>query len=445
MNIFKLSIKNIISKPLNSILSLALLILGIGIISLLLQLNSLIKTQMDNNLKGIDMVVGAKGSPLQLILSAVYHIDSPTGNISVEDAEEIKNNRMVGSSIDLLYGDNYKGYRIVGTEDKFLDLYNAKIKDGKKWNAPFEVVVGAKIYSKLNINLDDELVSSHGLRETGESHVNQSFKVVGLLEPSNSVVDQLIITSPQSIWDLHDEHDHDDEDHEEHHDDEDHDEHEHDHDDEDHDEHEHDHDDEDHDEHEHDHDDEDHDEHEHGDKEITAMLIKFKSPMNIIQFPRQINENTNLQAAVPSYEISRLFKLFGFGIETLTYLAYLIILVSGFSLFINLFNSMRERKYEMALIRTLGASRSQLSVMVIFESLILTISGFLLGLLVSRLGVMFVSSLMEESLNYSLSSLYILNEEFWLLGLSILIGLISSLIPAIQVYKMNISEILADE
>ena len=390
-------------------MSLALLILGIGIISLLLQLNSLIKTQMDNNLKGIDMVVGAKGSPLQLILSAVYHIDSPTGNISVEDAEEIKNNRMVGSSIDLLYGDNYKGYRIVGTEDKFLDLYNAKIKDGKKWNAPFEVVVGAKIYSKLNINLDDELVSSHGLRETGESHVNQSFKVVGLLEPSNSVVDQLIITSPQSIWDLHDEHDHDDEDHEEH------------------------------------HDEKDHDEHEHGDKEITAMLIKFKSPMNIIQFPRQINENTNLQAAVPSYEISRLFKLFGFGIETLTYLAYLIILVSGFSLFINLFNSMRERKYEMALIRTLGASRSQLSVMVIFESLILTISGFLLGLLVSRLGVMFVSSLMEESLNYSLSSLYILNEEFWLLGLSILIGLISSLIPAIQVYKMNISEILADE
>ena len=420
MNIFKLSIKNIISKPLNSILSLALLILGIGIISLLLQLNSLIKTQMDNNLKGIDMVVGAKGSPLQLILSAVYHIDSPTGNISVEDAEEIKNNRMVGSSIDLLYGDNYKGYRIVGTEDKFLDLYNVKIKDGKKWNAPFEVVVGAKIYSKLNINLNDELISSHGLRETGEAHVNQPFKVVGLLEPSNSVVDQLIITSPQSIWDLHDEHDHDDEDHEEH-------------------------DNEDHDEHEHDHDDEDHDEHEHGDKEITAMLIKFKSPMNIIQFPRQINENTNLQAAVPSYEISRLFKLFGFGIETLTYLAYLIILVSGFSLFINLFNSMRERKYEMALIRTLGASRSQLSVMVIFESLILTISGFLLGLLVSRLGVMFVSSLMEESLNYSLSSLYILNEEFWLLGLSILIGLISSLIPAIQVYKMNISEILADE
>ena len=376
-----------------------MLILGVGIISLLLQLNTLIKDQMDNNLRGIDMVVGAKGSPLQLILSSVYHIDSPTGNISFQEAENISKNRMVGSSIKILYGDNYKGYRIVGAEKKFIDLYKGVIKEGKDWEKPYEVLVGSKVYEKLKINLGDELVSSHGLRETGQSHDEGTFKVVGLLKPSNSVIDQLIITSPQSVWNIHNDHDHDDED--EH-------------------------------------------EHEHDDREITAMLIKFKSPMNIIQFPRQINENTNLQAAVPSYEISRLFKLFGFGIETLSYLAYLIIIVSGFSLFINLFNSMRERKYEMALIRTLGASRLQLSTMIIFESLVLTISGFVLGLLFSRFGVMFVSSLMEESLNYNLNSFKILNDEFWLLGLSILIGMVSSLIPAIQVYKMNISKILAN-
>jgi len=400
VNIFKLSIKNIFNKPLSSFISLALLILGIGIISLLLQLNTLIKDQMDNNLRGIDMVVGAKGSPLQLILSSVYHIDSPTGNISLKDAENISKNRMVGSSIKILYGDNHKGFRIVGAEKKFIELYKGVIKEGKEWNSPYEVLVGSKVYEKLNINLGDNLVSSHGLRETGQSHDEGTFKVVGLLEPSNSVIDQLIITSPQSVWDIHETHDHD--------------------------------------EHENEH------EHEHDNREITAMLIKFKSPMNIIQFPRQINENTNLQAAVPSYEISRLFKLFGFGIETLSYLAYLIIIVSGFSLFINLFNSMRERKYEMALIRTLGASRFQLSTMIIFESLVLTISGFILGLLFSRFGVMFVSSLMEESINYNLNSLKILNEEYWLLGLSVLIGVVSSLIPAIQVYKMNISKILAD-
>jgi putative ABC transport system permease protein len=402
VNIFKLSIKNIFNKPLSSSISLALLVLGVGIISLLLQLNTLIKDQMDNNLRGIDMVVGAKGSPLQLILSSVYHIDSPTGNISLAEAETISNNRMVGSSIKILYGDNYKGFRIVGAEKKFIELYKGVIKEGKDWDNPYEVLVGSKVYEKLKINLGDELISSHGLRETGQSHDEGTFKVVGLLKPSNSVIDQLIITSPQSVWDIHETHDHDE------------------------------------------HENENENEHEHDNREITAMLIKFKSPMNIIQFPRQINENTNLQAAVPSYEISRLFKLFGFGIETLSYLAYLIIIVSGFSLFINLFNSMRERKYEMALIRTLGASRFQLSTMIIFESLVLTISGFILGLLFSRFGVMFVSSLMEESINYNLNSLKILNEEYWLLGLSVLIGVVSSLIPAIQVYKMNISKILAD-
>jgi putative ABC transport system permease protein len=99
----------------------------------------------------------------------------------------------------------------------------------------------------------------------------------------------------------------------------------------------------------------------------------------------------------------------------------------------------------MALIRTLGGSRILLSKMIIFESLILTISGFLLGLLFSRLGVILVSSLMEKSINYDLNSFNILNEEYWLLILSVLIGLVASLIPVIQVYKMNISKILSDE
>ena len=417
MNIFKLSVKNILSKPLSSFISLALLTLGIGIISLLLQLNSLIKNQMDNNLRGIDMVVGAKGSPLQLILSSVYHVDSPTGNISLKEAEKISNNRMVGSSIKLLYGDNHKGYRIVGTEKKFIDLYKGVFIEGEEWEKPFEVIVGSKVHKNLNIKIGDKLVSSHGLRETGESHEDQSFEVVGLLEPSNSVIDQLIITSPESVWDIHETHNHNDtNDNFENKN-----------------------------KHDHEHEDEyDHEHEEYDDKEITAMLIKFSSPMNIIQFPRQINETTNLQAAVPSYEISRLFKLFGFGIDTISYLAYLIIIVSGFSLFINLFNAMNERKYEMALIRTIGATRFQLSSMIILESLILTLLGFGLGLLFSRFGVMFVSSLMEESINYNLSSIKILSEELWLLVLSVILGVLSSLIPAIQVYKMNISKILAD-
>ena len=426
MNIFKLSFKNIFHKPVGTILSIVLLTLAVGIISILIHVNSSIENQMNNNLKGIDMVVGAKGSPLQLILSSVYHVDSPTGNISLADAKSITNNRMVKNSTKLSFGDNFKGFKIVGTEKSFLELYNCKFENGRVWEKSLEAVVGKKAAEILNLKIGDEFISTHGLGDYGESHEDSKFKVVGVLDYSGSVADQLILTSLKSVWDIHKEHDHD---HDE--------EHDHDHDEE----HNHDHDEE------HDHgDDEEHDHGDEDDKEITSILIKFDSPMNIISFPRYINEETNMQAAVPSYEISRLFKIFGIGLETLTYLAYLIMFVSGLSLFLNLLNSLRERKYEMALIRTIGGTKIQTSLMLFYESIILCIIGFFGGIILSRIGILITSNLLEESLNYSISiPIFLSSQELILLIFSISIGIISCIIPAFNVYKMNISKTLTDE
>ena len=418
MNIFKLSFKNIFHKPVGTILSIVLLTLAVGIISILIHVNSSIENQMNNNLKGIDMVVGAKGSPLQLILSSVYHVDSPTGNISLADAKSITNNRMVKNSTKLSFGDNHKGFKIVGTEKSFLELYNCSIENGRVWEKSLEAVVGKKAAQILDLKIGDEFTSSHGLGDYGESHEDSVFEVVGILEYSGSVADQLIITSLESVWDIHDEHDHE-------HDDE----------------HDHEHDDE----HDHEHDDE-HDQGDEDGKEITSILIKFDSPMNIISFPRYINEETNMQAAVPSYEISRLFKIFGIGFETLTYLAYLIMFVSGLSLFLNLLNSLRERRYEMALIRTIGGTKIQTSLMLFYESIILCLIGFFGGIILSRFGILITSSLLEESLNYSISiPIFLSVQEFILLIFSISIGIFACIVPAYSVYNMNISKTLTDE
>jgi putative ABC transport system permease protein len=433
MNIFKLSFKNIFHKPVGTVLSILLLTLAVGIISILIHVNNSIENQMNNNLKGIDMVVGAKGSPLQLILSSVYHVDSPTGNISLADANSITRNRMVKNSTKLSFGDNYKGFKIVGTEKNFLELYKCDVEDGRIWKKSLEAVVGNKVAEILELKIGDEFTSSHGLGDYGESHEDSVFKVVGILETSNSVADQLILTSLESVWDIHKEHDHDhDEEHDHEHDEE----HDHEHDEE----HDHEHDEE----HDHEHD----EEHEHGEdsKEITSILVKFDSPMNIISFPRYINEETNMQAAVPSYEISRLFKIFGIGFETLTNLAYLIMFVSGLSLFLNLLNSLKERKYEMALIRIIGGTKIQTSLMLFYESIILCIIGFIGGIILSRVGILVISNLLEESLNYSISIPVLLsNQEILLLIFSISIGILACVIPAVNVYNMNISKTLSDE
>ena len=112
MNIKSLSWRNLLSSPLNTTLSILLMTLGIGMISLILLINKEVNQQVERNLKGIDMVVGAKGSPLQLILSSVYHIDNPTGNIPLKEAKKIEKNPLVASSIPISLGDSYNGFRI---------------------------------------------------------------------------------------------------------------------------------------------------------------------------------------------------------------------------------------------------------------------------------------------------------------------------------------------
>jgi putative ABC transport system permease protein len=120
MNLLKISTNNLKDKPLTTSLSILLMSLGIAIISLLLLAGKQIEEKFTRNVAGIDMVMGAKGSPLQLILSSIYQIDAPTGNISMEEATRLTRSPLVKSVIPLSMGDSYQGYRIVGTNQKYL-------------------------------------------------------------------------------------------------------------------------------------------------------------------------------------------------------------------------------------------------------------------------------------------------------------------------------------
>ncbi len=411
MNIFRLSFRNMTSRPLSTTLSLVLLTLGVGMIALLLQVSRHIQEQMENNIREIDMVVGAKGSPLQLILSAVYHIDAPTGNISLHEAKQLQQNRLVASGIPLSYGDSYKGYRIVGTNHQYPALYEATVTNGRLWQKSFEVTIGATVAKNLSLKIGDNFTGAHGLAEGGETHEDHAYQIVGILGYSNSVLDQLILTASESVWEVHHHEDHEESEHENHE--------------------------------ESAHEEEVHETHGVS-KEITAMLVKFRNPIAMVQLPRLVNENTNMQAAVPTYEISRLFSLMGVGVDTLSTIALVIMAVSGLSVFISLYNALKDRQYEMALMRTYGATRWQLVWLVLQEGLLLTLTGFLLGILFSRLGLWLISGLMKASYHYEFSGWAWVPEEGWLLTIALVIGLLASLLPAIRVFRINISKTLAD-
>lgn len=448
MNLFKLAWKNLRSKPLSMLLNLLLFGLGVGLVVFLLLINHQVNQNFEKNLAGIDLVVGAKGSPMQMILCNMYHIDAPTGNIKVADTKAFFNPRhpVVKQAIPLSLGDSYKAYRLVGTDTTFVDLYDAKIAKGRMWRQDYEVVIGSLVADRAHLHLGDQFYSSHGLADDGinvHDH-GQKFRVVGILETNQTVADQLILCNTPTIWAVHDHEDHDHEGHA-HEENSGHDGHEN-HDD--HDDHAHDHD------HDHDHDHADAVIEEvsarafnllnHPEQSITSILVKFRNHgIQALNFPRAINENSDLMAAQPSWQINRVRDMMGSGTDMLRLLAAAIIFVSAISLFISLFSSLRGRKYELAVMRVMGGSRKSLFALIIVEGLILAVLGYVLGILLGHFGVGILGGELEASYKYRFTPWIWLKEEYFILIVLLLLGFIASLIPAIKASRTPISETLS--
>ena len=417
------------ARPLNTAINIVLLSLGIAVITILLLFNKQLEQKISTNSRGIDLVVGAKGSPLQLILCNIFHIDFPTGNISLAEAERISKHRLIKKAIPLALGDSYKSYRIIGTNRDYAALYKAELAEGQWFQRDLEVTIGATVAEMSKLKLGDTFESAHGLAEGGHSHNDHLYKVTGILKPSYTVVDNLILTNVESVWLMH--HEEGESAEEEDHD--------------------------------HDHDDHDHDhEHHHhaidsamrsplvpsvakGDStlEITSMLVQYRSPMGAIQLPRLINSDSNLQAASPAFETARLFSILGVGIDILMAFAYVLILISGLSIFIALYNSLKERRYDLAILRSMGAGRGKLFISILLEGGLLTFLGSLTGLIMAHIAVLIISSILPEIQKSGISGLVFYSEEWIILAASLLLGLACALIPAIQAYRTDISRVLA--
>ena len=424
MNLLTLSWKYLTFRPLSTGLNAILLAFGLAIITVLLLVQHQFEQKMTRDAAGIDLVVGAKGSPLQLILSSVYHIDFPTGNIKMEEAQRISRSRLVKKVIPLAMGDNVQGLRILGTNHDYLDLYAVKFAAGKAWEKPFEVTLGAESAKLLGLKLGDSFSGSHGISVGSHDHDQHVFTVTGILEPSGKVVDRLVLTSIESVWYTHDE--------------------------------------------------------EGGakpdttaqggeeltaveeapdlmdphllpaaargfpitdlDREVTTLLVRYRNPMAAIQLPRMINSGTSMQAASPAFEMSRLFELLGVGISLLQGLAIALVVIAGLSIFIALYNSLKERKYDLAILRTLGASRGQLVGLVFLEGISLTSMGALLGIGFGHGFLALVVALTTQEVVSLVDPWVFLPEEGLIFGYALAVGIVASLIPAWSAYQTSIAK-----
>ena len=436
MNALTLAVASIKSRPLHSSLCMAAVAAGIALLCAVFLFSQSVAAGFARNAQGIDIVVGTKGSPLQMVLSSVYHADIPAGNITMADYEELRRSRQVRQAIPLALGDSYKGFRMVGATPAYLDLYKAEFKSGAVFSKPFETVAGAN----TGLKVGDDIAVTHGFAANSDDvHDAHLYKITGVLKPTGTVLDKLLVTQVESVQQLHASHGH-------HHDDET--EHEHEHDDHEH-EHEHenhaDHDD---DEQEHDH--EAHDNHEHEaekdlSQQVTAVLLKVRSPVDLMNLPRKINESSNVMAAVPSYEMARFTKSLGIGKQLIIVLGTGFVILSALMLLASLASGLALRRYDLAVLRVLGATPGRLFATVMAEAALISgigaFVGVILGHLIAFSAVLYIESLRGLVLPEVLLVPQVTDIWFILLGLGT--GLLAAFVPSLTAARTDIASLLA--
>ncbi|HJV72745.1 MAG TPA: FtsX-like permease family protein [Noviherbaspirillum sp.] len=401
LNAFTLALKSLRHKPLATSINLLLMAVGMAMMSFVLSVSRQFEDNALRDAQGIDLVVGAKGSPLQLILSSVYHIDIPTGNIPRAAQAQLEQNRMVKKVIPLALGDSYNGFRIVGTNTDYIAHYGGTLAQGKMFSAPLEAVFGAQAAAKANITLNGSFSGSHGMARGGDTHGDAPFTAVGILKPTGTVLDRLILTPVESVWRVHeiahgiDSHDKEEKDAMD------------------------------------------------EERELTALLVQYASPLAAMMLPRAVNSQSELQAAQPAFESAKLFRMLGVGIDVLRGVAGIMLLSAALSILVALYNALEERKTDLAILRTLGAPPSKLMLLLLTEGLLLAITGAALGWIAGHAAVEVLGRVLSDDQNLALSGLIVSPDEAWLALVAVGVGIAASLLPALRAYRTDIAPTLA--
>ena len=393
MRTLSLAARYIVYRPGLAFLQSLLLAFGVVLAVLLLQTQHAVENRLGRDGGSVDLVVGAKGSGMQLLLSSLYHVDAPTGNIPFTAVATLAQNPLVQTTVPVALGDSVAGYRIVGTTPGYLDFYDVTTRTGRLFAQPFEALLGAQVALNLGLGLADTFVGTHGLVAGGEAHASHPYTVVGILPPTGTVIDRLVFTPVESVWDAHADHGH-----------------------------------------------------THAaapdTRAITAVLVGYRSPVATLRLPRDINSQTDWQAASPALEGARLLSLFGVGLSSLQVLAGVLIVLALVANFIGLMTLLQERLYDLALLRSLGATRRKVFGLVLAIGALLAVDGALMGWVLGH-GLLWGLSHTVFGQELGLVAFMPLNAEFCLILLAPVAGMVAALWPALRAYRLSVADVLS--
>jgi putative ABC transport system permease protein len=450
MNLVKIVIKNMRQRALATWLTGASVMLGVALAVAILLIKQGVQQRFEQGTLGYEMVVGAKGSPLQLVLNVVYNLDISPGNISWKLFERLRDDNRVKLAVPFSVGDNYKGFRIVGTTDTFFKdfefepgrkpelaagrIFNfsedalksafqeaadrAREREAKERGEevkpapepahverPFEAVVGSTVAQEAGLAVGQTFIAAHGVQPSAEAkeHTENPWTVVGILQPTHTAVDRAIYINLDSFYHIEghelrgptapekpEEKDNDPD-----------------------------------------------------PGQVSSIVLKLRSPITAFGLYREINDREDAQAAFPAAEIRKLFDIVGNIDRLLLAQAILILVVAGVAIAVSIYNSMSERRREIAILRALGARRATIFSIVLLEAVTICLFGAAAGLVGGHVVVGLANGALYKASGFVIPAFHIQPLEWYVLGIAVILGAVAGLGPAFGAYRTDVAKNLA--
>lgn len=369
-----------------------------------------------DTISGADLIIGARTGNIQLLLYAVFRIGNATNNITWQSYRDIAARGEVAWIVPLSLGDSHRGFRVLGTSRDYFEHYRFRGGQGLRFAAGnpfddlFDAVIGADVARDLGYKVDDRIVLSHGLGViTQGDHADRPFRVAGILQKTGTPVDRTVHVSLEAIEAIHIDW-------------------------------------------------------RSGakvqglappadalrqltltPKAVTAALIGVKSKLSTFRLQRFINDYPQepLTAIFPGVALQELWGLVGTAEQALVVVSAMVVLAALLGLATMILSTLNERRREMAILRSVGASPRTVVGLLMTEAGLLTVCGVVLGLALLYLGLYLARPLLDARYGLYLPITPLSSRELATLGIIVLASLGIALLPALRAYRMSLADGMA--
>lgn len=414
MYALRLALRSLANRRLASILTLASVTLSVALLIGVERVRLGARDSFTNTISQTDLIVGAKGGTIQLLLYSVFRMGSATNNVSFETYEKIRALPEVEWTIPYSLGDSHRGFRVVGTTNDFYEHYRfrrdhrVEFEGGEAPRGTFDVTLGEAVARTLNYKVGDRIVLSHGVGEVSfQSHGDKPFTVTGILAPTGTPIDRSLYITLQGMEAIHADW-------------------------------------------------QDGAPPREGEgiaaealaakelevTQITAFLLRAKSRLDVLKLQREFNEYEDepIMAIIPGVALSELWEGLSYAEDGLRVVSAFVVVVGLLGMLVSIYNSLNERRREMAILRSVGAGPRLIVTLMILESLLLTTIGSILGvgLIYALLAVL--QPVIERHFGLYLPLHVLSGAEYAYLGLIFVLGLVLGLVPAWRAYRNTLHD-----